>query len=280
MFEERIKPQGLRYNMDHRSIFDPLEPCLPSIKPMQNSTLGATRPIYLQDDHCFECQARLLALKEDALAFDQTCFYPGGGGQPSDQGSVHFASTARSLQISTASMDEQGVIWHFSPDPLPQLHAGQTAHLKLDIPRRQAVMRTHTVLHILNSIALRDHKAWITGVQIGMDQARIDFNFKDLTPEICRALEEKVNRVITAGHELKAYTLSEEQFRQRPDLLRTLDVQPPIHAGQVRVVAIEGFDAQACGGTHVHNTSGLGVFSILRTDNKGRNNKRLYIQLA
>lgn len=245
-----------------------------------NSFPPATRPLHLQDDHCFENEARLLAVRQDALAFDQTCFFPGGGGQPADQGVILFEAGSVSLAVPGAHLDEQGVIWHNVPEPLPELVIGQPAHLRLDLPRRLALMRTHTVLHILNTLAMRDHQAWITGVQIGMDQARIDFNFTGLTPEICRSLETSVNRVIAAGHTLKAYELTEEQFRQRPDLLRTLDVSPPVRNGRVRVVEITGFDAQACGGTHVHNTGELGVFSIVRTDNKGRNNKRLYIQLA
>lgn len=247
---------------------------------MFHPSVPATFPIYLQDDHCFENEARLLANRGGALAFDQTCFYPGGGGQPADVGEILFATNPSVLPISSAHLDEQGVIWHHCPEPVPEVHVGQVAHLKVDVPCRLALMRTHTVLHILNTIAMQDHRAWITGVQISTDQARIDFNFEQLTPEVCRDLEIKVNRVITDGHALRAYSLSEEQFRQRPDLLRTLDVKPPIHNGRVRVVEISGFDAQACGGTHVHNTSELGVFSIVRTDNKGRNNKRLYIQLA
>jgi len=247
---------------------------------MFNTPVPVTFPIYLQDDHCFENEARLLVIREDALAFDQTCFYPGGGGQPPDQGNIRFTTDPSAIPISFVRLDEKGVIWHYSPEPLPEVHAGLIAHLKVDVPRRLALMRTHTVLHILNTIALQDYQAWITGVQIGPDQARIDFNFKELTAEICRALEIKVNQVITAGHALKAYSLTEEQFKQRPGLLRTLDVKPPIHDGQVRVVEISGFDAQACGGTHVHNTGELGIFSILSTDNKGRKNKRLYIQLA
>jgi misacylated tRNA(Ala) deacylase len=247
---------------------------------MFNPTVPATFPIYLQDDHCFESEARLLANNAGELAFDQTCFYPGGGGQPADVGEILFVTGPSVLPITSVRLDEQGVIWHYSPGLVPAVHAGQSARLKVDVPRRLALMRTHTVLHILNTIAMQDYQAWITGVQIGTDQARIDFNFEQLTPAVCRDLEIKVNRVITAGHALKAYSLSEEQFRQRPDLLRTLDVKPPIHNGRVRVVEISGFDAQACGGTHVHNTSELGIFSIIRTDNKGRNNKRLYIQLA
>ena len=256
--------------------------CNPSTTTMLNSPLPATVPFYLQDDHCFDLEARLLEISRDGLVFDRTCFYPGGGGQPADQGRIRFNPEEPPIPVVTAHMDETGVIWHEIPvsPSLPSVHAGQVARLKVDAPRRLSLMRTHTVLHILNSIVLRDYQAWITGVQIGEDRARIDFNFKNLNAEIVQEIEQKVNRVIQAGHPLKAYYLSEARFKQRPDLLRTLDVQPPVHAGQVRVVEISGFDAQACGGTHVHNTAELGVFSIERTDNKGRNNKRLYIQLA
>ena len=92
-------------------------------------------------------------------------------------------------------------------------------------------------------------------------------------------LERKVNDVLSAGHGLRAYDVSEEEFRQREDLRRTLDAEPPVRNGRVRVVAIEGFDAQACGGTHVHSTAELGRCTIFRSENKGRSNKRLYVRL-
>jgi misacylated tRNA(Ala) deacylase len=88
-----------------------------------------------------------------------------------------------------------------------------------------------------------------------------------------------VNAVIAGNHMIKSYTIPEDEFRRRDDLLRTLEVKPPISHGQVRVVEMEGFDAQACGGTHVHSTSEAGQFSIFRTENKGRINKRLYVRL-
>jgi misacylated tRNA(Ala) deacylase len=195
------------------------------------------------------------------------------------QGIIHFDQGRITVPIASARMDADGIIWHNSTTPLPPVMPGSPAHLNLDIPRRLALMRYHTVLHILNTIALRDHQAWITGVQIDSRFSRIDFNFRSISTQLCRELEQKVNQVISAGHPLKSYFLSEEQFQQRPDLLRTLDVKPPIHNSQVRVVEINGFDAQACGGTHIHNTIEVGHFSILRSENKGRNNKRLYIQL-
>jgi misacylated tRNA(Ala) deacylase len=132
---------------------------------------------------------------------------------------------------------------------------------------------------VLNTIALRDYSGWITGVQIGTDYSRIDFKLEDFSPALAAELEDKVNSVLSGNHNLKAYTIPEREFRQRDDLLRTLEASQPVLHGLVRVVEIEGFDAQACGGTHVHNTKEVGKFSIFRTDNKGRLNKRLYIRL-
>jgi len=90
---------------------------------------------------------------------------------------------------------------------------------------------------------------------------------------------EKVNTVLEENHMVKSYCLPEEEFRKREDLLRTLEVKPPVSHGQVRVVEIQGFDAQACGGTHVRTTSEVGGFSIFRSENKGKINKRLYVRL-
>ena len=140
-------------------------------------------------------------------------------------------------------------------------------------------MRYHTVLHVLNTITLSEYNGWITGVQINPDYSRIDFKLENFSPSVTPELEQKVNQVLGEDHPLKSYTTSEEYSPTRPDLLRTLDAQPPISHGRVRVVEIEGFDAQACGGTHMHKTGEVGKFSIFRTDNKGKNNKRFYVRL-
>jgi misacylated tRNA(Ala) deacylase len=131
----------------------------------------------------------------------------------------------------------------------------------------------------LNTLALRDYRGWITGVQIGVDYSRIDFKLENFSAALCLELEKKVNLVLEEDHALRSYSIPEEEFRKREDLLRTLEVKPPISHGQVRVEEIEGFDAQACGGTHVHTTAEVGRFSIFRTENKGRINKRLYVRL-
>jgi misacylated tRNA(Ala) deacylase len=122
--------------------------------------------------------------------------------------------------------------------------------------------------------------AWITGVQIDVDYSRIDFKVERFSPAMAAELEGRVNAVLAADRALRSYYVAEAEFRTRDDLLRTLDARPPVVDGRVRVVEIEGFDAQACGGTHVRRTSEVGRLSIYRTENKGRINKRLYVRLT
>ena len=243
--------------------------------PMETHT---TRRLYLQDDHCFEADASVIAVRENSIAFDQTCFYPGGGGQPPDEGSVRLKS-GEMLEIVSAHADPGEIIWHDTKSPPPANILGQAARLIVNRERRLVLMRYHTVLHVLNTIALRDYGGWITGVQIGVDYSRIDFKIEGFSAALCSELERKVNTVLEENHALKSDYLPEEEFRKREDLLRTLEAKPPVSHGQVRVVEIEGFDAQACGGTHVNNTSEVGKFSIFRTENKGKINKRLYVRL-
>ena len=140
-------------------------------------------------------------------------------------------------------------------------------------------MRYHTALHILNTVALRDYGGWITGVQIAADYSRIDFKIEGFSAALCSELEQKVNAVLHENHSVKSYFISEEEFRNRDDLIRTLEVKPPVSQGRVRIVEIQGFDIQACGGTHVRTTSEVGRFSIFRMENKGKINKRLYVRL-
>ena len=115
---------------------------------------------------------------------------------------------------------------------------------------------------------------------VSVRQGDTDFNLAGFSPTMREELERKVNGVIDGDHPIRAYTMPEPEFRARPDLLRTLEAHPPVVEGRVRVVEIEGFDAQACGGTHPPSTAGLGRFSITKFENKGKQNKRLYVCLT
>jgi len=245
-------------------------------QPMQPH---ATKRLYLEDAHCFEAEAKVVWVRENSIAFDQTCFYPGGGGQPPDDGSVRLQS-GEGLEIASAYSDPDDIIWHEAKSTPPSGIVGQPAKLMLNKERRMALMRYHTVLHVLNTVALRDYGGWITGVQIGADYSRIDFKIEGFSAAMCSELEQKVNAVLKENHPVKSYFIPEEEFRTREDLLRTLEVTPPVSHGRVRVVEMQGFDAQACGGTHVSTTAEVGTFSVFRTENKGKINKRLYVRLA
>jgi misacylated tRNA(Ala) deacylase len=238
----------------------------------------ATRRLYLQDSYCFETDATLVEVRENAVAFDQTCFYPGGGGQPADEGSAKVGSGLE-LEIVSAHASPDEIIWHICKSLPPPDILGQPARLALNKERRLALMRYHTALHVLNTVALRDYGGWITGVQIAADYSRIDFKMEGFSTAICAEMEKKVNAVLGKNHAVKSYFLPEEEFRKREDLLRTLEAKPPVSHSLVRIVEIQGFDAQACGGTHVGATSEVGRFSIFRAENKGKINKRLYVRL-
>lgn len=236
-----------------------------------------TRRLYWEDDHADSARATVVAVAEDAIALDQTCFYPGGGGQPADHGVLEIGTAV--LPVTGVRADESSVLWHCCESP-HAVHVGQSAIARIDAARRQALSRYHTVLHLVNTLALRDYGAWITGAQIDVDYARIDFKWEGFTPSLATDVQTKVNAEIAAARPIAAYSLTEQEFAARPELLRTLEKRPPVIDGRVRVVEITGFDAQACGGTHVATTAVIGTMQVERTENKGRINKRLYVRLA
>jgi len=157
------------------------------------ATVATTR-LYLEPEHGFEADARVVAVSERALAFDRTCFYPGGGGQPADDGTERVGHD-EPLEIVSAHADRDEIVWHLTRSSPAADLVGRPAKLCVNKARRLALTRYHTVLHVLNTIALRDYGGWITGVQIGVDQSRIDFKLEALSAALCAELEEKVNAV-------------------------------------------------------------------------------------
>ena len=235
-----------------------------------------TKRLYWEDDRRLIADGMILGVSERSVALDQTCFYGGGGGQPPDHGTLSVESA--NVKVSDVRTDADGVLWHCC-ESADSGWVGKAATMRVDEARRSALSRYHTVLHLVNTIALRDYGAWITGAQIDVEYARIDFKWEGFSASLCGDIETKVNAEVTANRRIHAFSLSEEEFSARPELLRTLAVRPPVIEGRVRVVEIQGFDAQACGGTHVENTVEIGQMSVERTENKGRINKRLYVRL-
>ena len=152
--------------------------------------ISRTLRLYQEDDHCFESGATVLAIREHLIAFDQTCFYPGGGGQPPDEGILNSSSGA-TIHIESAQVDSNDVIWHVCQTNPPSSLISRQVQLILNKERRLLLMRYHTVLHVLNTMTLRVYGGWITGVQIHTDYSRIDFKLENFSPSVAAELENK-----------------------------------------------------------------------------------------
>jgi misacylated tRNA(Ala) deacylase len=232
--------------------------------------------LYLADSYLRAFDAVVLESAGGACTLSQSAFFAGGGGQPPDRGTLIANPAGEPLAVTTVREDEVGRVWHEVGRDLP---AGTAVHGELDWPYRHALMRHHGLMHVVNTVARERFGGVITGVQIGPERSRIDFKLADFSRERIAELEAAVNDVIARGLPLAASTVTEEEFRARPELVRTLNVAPPVVDGHVRVVEIAGFDAQACGGTHVHSTAEIGRARVGKFDNKGKDNKRFYWDL-
>jgi len=245
--------------------------CTASRARLQSSV---TRRLYLEDSYQRDFDTEVVACEGAWCRLAATAFHPGGGGQPCDRGQLVIDDEP--LEVTAVREDAAGV-WHQLPRSVA---AGRSVRGALDWPHRHAIMRHHALLHVVNTIAFRELGALITGAQIGVDRSRIDLRLAEFSRDQLAGVEARVNEVIARDLPLTAMTISEDDFRRRPDLIRTLNVQPPIEDGRVRIVEIVGFDAQACGGTHVHTTGEIGRVRLARFDNKGKDNKRFYWETA
>ncbi len=236
-----------------------------------------TELLYHTDSYISKFNARVLGQRENAIALDRTAFFPGGGGQMADRGVIRCEG--QECTLTKSYKDEDGaVIWHEVEGALPAVGAEVEGALDWDF--RYRMMRTHTALHILCGLIFRDYGAQVTGGQMYPDRARMDFAIEQFDQGIIREIEETANKAVQSALPIKVYTLPREEAFQIPDLIRTkINLLPPTIA-VVRIVEIVGWDLQADGGTHVHDTSEVKGIKVLKTENKGKINKRLEIGLV
>jgi misacylated tRNA(Ala) deacylase len=233
-----------------------------------------TQRLDLDDPYLRAFDAEVAACADGWCALSRTAFFPGGGGQPCDRGELRAGGEV--VPVTEVREDDAGQVWHRVARALAP---GTPVRGALDWPYRYALMRHHGLLHVVNTVARDRFAGMITGVQIGPERSRIDFRLPAFAREWIPELEAAVNDAIARGLRVGAAVITEEEFRRRPELVRTLEVLPPVVDGRVRVVEIEGFDAQACGGTHVHGTAEIGRARVAKFDNKGKDNKRFYWEL-
>jgi len=233
-----------------------------------------TELLYQTDSYVREFEAAVTAVDGQAVALDRTAFYPGGGGQPHDMGSLAWeGGTAHVVKVKKQGAD----VWHTLEGEVPA--PGTPVRGALDWERRHRLMRTHTALHVLCGVVWRDYGASVTGGNMEPLKGRMDFEFETMHKELVAEIEAGVNAEIEKDHPVRVAILPREEAFQIPDLIRTkINLLPP-QIQEVRVVEIVDLDLQADGGTHVANTREVGPVRVVDYKSKGAINKRIYIEL-
>jgi misacylated tRNA(Ala) deacylase len=230
-----------------------------------------TEELFLADSYLREFEARVERLAGREVILDRTAFYPGGGGQPPDKGTLGIGPVRASV---VDVRREGGDIIHVLDNPVP----GTVGDLRgeLDWERRYAHMRHHTALHVLSGVIWKNFEAKVTGGQMRTDRARMDFSFPgEWTTDIVGEIERLTNEALASARPVKVYELEREEALKNPDLIRTQVNLVPERVKMIRIVEIEGIDTQADGGTHVANTREIGQLEITGHKSKGRQNKRI-----
>jgi misacylated tRNA(Ala) deacylase len=239
-----------------------------------------TELLYQTDSYLQTFETTVAAVDDEnhALVLDRSAFYPGGGGQPADRGSL---ATLDNTQIFTVKRVKKAgpLILHLIEGAGPLPSPGTRLRGQLDWDFRYQLMRTHTAMHVLCGVIFRDYGASVTGGDMEPLKGRMDFEFETMQKELVEQIETAINQEVAKAHPVRIDILPREQAFQIPDLIRTKINLLPEGIQEVRVVEIVGLDLQADGGTHVHNTSEIGQIRVLDYKSKGKINKRIYVEI-
>ncbi|QGG96437.1 alanyl-tRNA editing protein [Actinomarinicola tropica] len=234
-----------------------------------------TELLFLRDAYLREVDAEVIDVDHDerTLALDRTVFYPTGGGQPHDTGVL------ADLPVVDVRK-EGGLVWHRLGGEAPVPGRGATVHGEVDWDRRHALMRTHSALHVLCGVIWNEWGVPVTGGNMEPLSARMDFEFNPLPEGFKERVDELVAAEIAADRPIEVSFLPRDAALEDADLIRTKVNLIPETVREIRVVDIVGCDKQADGGTHVRSTGEIGGVRIVKTENKGKGNKRLRIEVV
>jgi misacylated tRNA(Ala) deacylase len=233
-----------------------------------------TEELFREDAQLPACEATVLAVDESGVVLDRTVFYPLGGGQAGDTGTLTSASGAVLAIVDTRKHKERpGAVSHVpaAGADLSAFVPGTRVTARIDSARRQAHMRFHTATHLL--CALVPHP--VDGCSITAGYARLDFHMSE--PLDKEQLSAGIARLVAAAHPVRHRWISEEELDANPGLVRSMSVQPPRGLGRVRVLEIEGVDLQPCGGTHVANTREVGDVVVTKIEKKSAMTRRVVL---
>jgi misacylated tRNA(Ala) deacylase len=230
-----------------------------------------TDELFRRDGYLKECNAVVVAAHDGVIVTDQTVFYPEGGGQPGDTGSIMHADGREFVVTDTQKDAETGEQQHRVATDFDLPAVGETVTLKLDWERRYRLMRMHSCMHMLCAAI----PAPVTGGSIQDGRGRLDFDLPD--PVDKEEVTDRLNALVVQDSSMQMRWISAEELAHKPELVRTMSVKPPTGSGQVRIVEFEGIDLQPCGGTHVASTGEIGRIRVRKIEKKGRQNRRVIV---
>ena len=233
--------------------------------------------LFRDDAYLKSATAELVELTDNGgLIFDQTVFYPIGGGQPSDVGEL--ISGDLNLKVREVRKGDQGKVVFFVEGSTEGIQIGQKFQQKIDWPTRYGYMKIHTALHLLSVVI----PLGVTGGSIGSQKGRLDFEMPEPL-ENKEILENELNELIARGLKITESWITDAELEENPSLVKTMRVKPPMGQGKVRLVRIgtetEEIDLQPCGGTHVKSTLEIGKIRLGKVENKGKSNRRVHLHL-
>jgi len=235
--------------------------------------MGTVR-LELVDPTLREWTATVVAVDpEHGIALDRSAFYPGGGGQPPDHGVLLWGGVQTRITGARYSDD----VWLIPAEGEPLPGVGTEVQGAIDDPRRSALMRTHSGLHVLSGVVFRDFGALVTGSNMEPLEGRLDFNLDGVPEGFKEAIESAINAEVEADRAIRAYTLPRDEALAIPDVIRTATNLLPPEIEIVRIVDIDGLDVQADGGTHVASTRQVGKMRVVKIENKGKGFRRIRI---
>lgn len=227
----------------------------------------------MDDSYLKEFEAKVTEVSSDGVVLDRTAFHPRGGGLPEDTGMLFKGDEGfKVVQV----FSREGKIVHSMLEH--KLEVGDVVRGVLDWERRYLIMRMHTGIHALASVFHRRVGALITGNQVNVDKSRLDMNLEKMDRALIEDVFRETNRELALGRTVKIYYLPREEALKIPGIVKLAEAAPP-NVERLRIVEIEGLDIQADGGPHVANTSEVGELILLKVENKGKNNRRVYFAL-
>ena len=232
-----------------------------------------TKELFREDAYLQICDAEVCQVTSEGVILDQTIFYPEGGGQPGDTGSI-LTLDGREMKVLNTLKTPHGIL-HMIEGQFDGTSIGDCVKVNINWERRFMHMKMHTALHLLCSQV----EGAVTGGAIGAQKSRLDFDIPGERPEK-EDLEQRINALVKLDHSIFISWISDEELKNNPDLIRTMSVKPPMGSGQVRMICIgDNIDFQPCGGTHVKSTAEIGVVRIGKIENKGRQNRRINLTI-